>query len=290
MSEIYDVAIIGTGLAGISAAITLKIRNKNIILFGNSDLSLKLKKAHEINNYPGFPAISGIEFSARLKEHISQLGIVITESKITSVYNMGSYFSMISSKNEIFEAKSVIIATGVNFGKAYEGEEVFLGRGVSYCATCDGGLYKGKTVAVIASSPDDEEEAVFLSELAKGVSYIPLYNEEVHFLGKDIQNITVVKDVPVSIQGDKKVQKLILKSQEILADGVFILRDSISPSQLMQGIEMQDNHILVDRKMQTNIAGVFACGDITGTPYQYIKAAGEGNVAALSAVSFLSGK
>ena len=288
MSELYDVAIIGTGPAGVSAAITLKIRNKNIILFGSANLSAKVEKAHEINNYPGLPAIKGTDLQAKLLEHLKQMDITITEKAITSIYPMGTYFSMISNKNEIFEAKSVILATGVNFGKPYDGETEFLGRGVSYCATCDAPLYKGKNVTVIAASPKEEEEAAFLAEVAQSVVYIPLYKEDVVFPEQAVQKIKIVHDVPVSIQGEKKVQKLVLKNQEIETDGIFILRDSVSPSQLIQGIAMDENHVSVNRKMECSIPGLFACGDIAGAPYQYIKSAGEGNVAALSAVSYLS--
>ena len=288
MSERYDVAIIGTGPAGLSAAITLKIRNKKIILFGSATLSEKVEKAHEIQNYLGHPAIKGSDLQLKFMEHLKQMDISVTETSITSIYPMGSYFSMISNKNEIFEATSVILATGVHFGKPYEGESEFLGRGVSYCATCDAPLYKGKSVAVVASSAKEEKEAAFLAEIAQSVVYVPLYKDEVSFDDSFAGNITIVQDVPVSIQGEKKAQKLVLKKQEIEVDGIFILRDSIAPSQLIQGIEMDGNHVSVNRKMETSIPGVFACGDIAGAPYQYIKSAGEGNVAALSAVNYLS--
>ncbi|MBR1912693.1 MAG: NAD(P)/FAD-dependent oxidoreductase [Treponema sp.] len=288
MSERYDVAIIGTGPAGLSAAITLKIRNKKIILFGSATLSEKVEKAHEIQNYLGLPAIKGSDLQLKFMEHLKQMDISVTETSITSIYPMGSYFSMISNKNEIFEATSVILATGVHFGKPYEGESEFLGRGVSYCATCDAPLYKGKSVAVVASSAKEEKEAAFLAEIAQSVVYVPLYKDEVSFDDSFAGNITIVQDVPVSIQGEKKAQKLVLKKQEIEVDGIFILRDSIAPSQLIQGIEMDGNHVSVNRKMETSIPGVFACGDIAGAPYQYIKSAGEGNVAALSAVNYLS--
>ena len=148
MEEIFDVAIIGTGPAGLSAAITLKIRNKKIILFGSKNLSEKIVKAHEIQNYPGFPSIKGSDLAQKLQAHIDNLGIEITEDLITTCYSMGSSFSLTSKSNKMYSARSVILATGVNFGKPFEGEEKFLGRGVSYCATCDAPFYKGKKVFV----------------------------------------------------------------------------------------------------------------------------------------------
>lgn len=286
MEERYDVAIIGSGPAGLSAAVTLKIRNKKVIIFGSKNLSAKLEKAHEIQNYLGFPAIKGEDLMKNFQNHISSLGIKITEDSITACYSLGDYFSLTSRSNKTYIAKSVILASGVNFGKPYKGEEDFLGRGVSYCATCDAPLYKGKKVVVIAQTSKEEEEAKFLSEICEKVYYIPLYKEETNI--SDVANIEIIKDEIVSIEGMMKANKLVLKNQEITADGFFILRDSVSPKQLVPGLELDENHVKVNRNMETNLKGLFACGDIAGLPYQYIKSAGEGNIAALSAVKYLS--
>lgn len=286
MEERYDVAIIGSGPAGLSAAVTLKIRNKKVIIFGSKNLSAKLEKAHKIQNYLGFPAIKGEDLMKNFQNHISSLGIEITEDSITACYSLGDYFSLTSRSNKTYIAKSVILASGVNFGKPYKGEEDFLGRGVSYCATCDAPLYKGKKVVVIAQTSKEEEEAKFLSEICEKVYYIPLYKEETNI--SDVANIEIIKDEIVSIEGMMKANKLVLKNQEITADGFFILRDSVSPKQLVPGLELDENHVKVNRNMETNLKGLFACGDIAGLPYQYIKSAGEGNIAALSAVKYLS--
>ena len=283
MENRYDVAIIGTGPAGLSAAITLKIRNKNIILFGSKDLSSKVAKAHEIQNYLGLPAISGEALAKKFASHIESMGIEITQEQITTVYSMGDYYSLLSKNNQMYDVSAVILATGVNFGKPYPGEKEFLGIGVSYCATCDAPLYRGKTVAIIGASPKEEAEADFMSEIAGKVYYIPLYKEKVNVK----EAIAVVEDVPTAIEGKMKAEKLILKNQELTVDGIFILRESVLPEQLVPGLEMDGNHIAVNRRMETNLAGCFACGDIVGMPYQYIKSAGEGNVAALSAVGYL---
>ena len=280
----YDVAVIGTGPAGLSAAITLKIRNKEILLLGNAGLSAKISKAHLIRNYPGLPDIAGEDLAKNLKDHIDSLGIQITEESVSTVYAMGEMFSIQTKSNHIYEAKSVILATGVSFEKPYPGEEEFLGRGVSYCATCDAMLYRDKTVAIIGTSPKEEAEAEFMAEIAKKVYYIPLYPEEVSF-DKDI---IVRKEKPVSISGSIKVDKLVFENDELPVDGVFILRDSVFPQSLVPGLTVEGKHILVNRNMETNLKGCFSCGDCTGIPYQYIKAAGEGNVAALSAVSYLN--
>lgn len=287
MEENFDVAVIGTGPAGLSAAITLKIRNKKVIIFGSKNLSDKLVKAHEIQNYLGFPAIKGEELAKNFQNHLESMGIEITEDQITACYSMGEYFALTSKTNKTYTAKSVILASGVNFGKPYEGEERFLGRGVSYCATCDAPLYKGKKVAVIGQTEKEEEEAEFLAEVCEKVFYVPLYKmSEDAFAGKT--NIECVNDTVVAIEGAMKANTLVLKNQKIEADGFFILRDSVSPKQLVPGLELDENHVKVNRQMETNLKGLFACGDITGLPYQYIKSAGEGNVAALSAAKYLS--
>lgn len=285
--QIYDAAIIGTGPAGISAAITLTIRNKKVILFGSKTLSNKLEKAHLIQNYPGFPSVSGEELQKNFQAHLTFLGIQITEDNITSCFSMGDTFSLLSKSNKEYEAKTIIIASGVNFGKPYEGEEEFLGRGVSYCATCDAPLYKGKSCVIIGQTAAEKKEAEFMAEICSKVTYIPLYKEETCFSETAAGKISVICDVPLKIEGNKKAERLILKNQTLEADGFFILRESVSPKQLFSDLELDGNHIKVNRQMETSIAGCYACGDITGTPYQYIKAAGEGNVAALSAVKFL---
>lgn len=280
----YDVIIIGAGPAGLSAALTLKIRNKNVLVIGNANVSEKVSKAHEINNYLGIPAVKGSELGTRFLEHVKDLGVPFLNHQIHTVYAMGDYFSLQTTNNEVFEASAIVIATGVSFGKPYGGEEQFLGRGVSYCATCDAPLYKGKRIVIIGSTPKEEQEANFMSEICSEVTYIPLYNGCVE-VNCDVK---VVRDKPIEIRGEKKADTLILEHQEIEADGFFILRESVSPAQLVPGLRMDGNHIEVNRKMETNLKGCFACGDVVGAPYQYIKAAGEGNVAAISVVEYLN--
>ena len=277
-----DIAIVGSGPAGISAALNAKIRNKTFKVFVTKEISPKLVKAHQINNYLGFYGKSGKEIRDEFAKHLEAMDIEITEEKINNIYSMGDYFALMGSKNT-YEATAVILATGVNFGKPLKGEEEYLGRGVGYCATCDAPLYKDKIVTIIAYNKHEESEANFLAQVASKVYYIPMYKEEVEV----DESIEIIKDTPVEIVGEQFVQKLILKNNEIETDGLFILRDSISPGQLVPGLELDKNHVQVDRKMATNLKGCFAAGDIVGTPYQYIKAAGEGNIAALSAVSYL---
>ena len=283
--ERYDIAIIGTGPAGLSAAITAKIRNKKILLIGNPNFSDKVQKAHQIQNYLGLPAISGKDLAKAFENHINSMDITITDGKVNAVYPMGSYFGLQVSQ-DIYEAETVIVATGIVTGKAFKGENELLGRGVSYCATCDAPLYRNKTVAVIGYSPKEESEAEFLAEVCEKVLYIPMYKEETKLSDK----VTIIDEKPTAVIGENKVKSLQTEKNNYEVDGIFILRDSIPPSQLVSGLEIKDNHIVVNSQMETNIKGCFACGDIVGRPYQYIKAAGQGNIAGLSAVAYLDAK
>jgi len=184
----YDIAIVGSGPAGLSAAINGKIRNKNIIVFGNENLSNKLVKAPSIDNYLGFYDISGDELKDKFKEHINNMDIEISNKKINNVYAMGEYFALMSG-DEMFEATTVILATGVEYGKPIKGEEEFLGRGVGYCATCDAPLYRDKTVAIIGYNKESEEEANFLNEIASKTYFIPMYkNESLMRASNDLDN------------------------------------------------------------------------------------------------------
>lgn len=282
MDERYDIAIIGSGPAGLSAALNAKIRNKKFVIFGNDELSGKLVKAQKINNYLGFYGMSGAEIKEQFDSHIKSMDIKITNERINNIYSMGDYFALIAN-DKTYEALTVILATGVNFGKPFEGEERLLGKGVGYCATCDAPLYKNKVVTIIAYNKKEESEANFVASIASKVYYIPMYNENMELDPK----IEVIKGIPIKIEGQNKVEKLILKDREIETEGLFILRESVSPGQLVPGLKVTENHVEVDRLMKTNLNGCFAAGDIVGMPYQYIKAAGEGNIAALSAVSYL---
>lgn len=282
MSQRYDIAIVGSGPAGLEAAINAKIRNKNIIVFGNKDLSAKLMKAPKVNNFLGFYNVTGKELGEYFQEHIGKMGIQITEERIDSIYAMGDYFALMVNE-KMYEAKAVILATGMQYDKPIKGEEEFLGRGVGYCATCDAPLYKGKIVTIIGYNKEAEEEANYVSELTQDLYYVPMYRGDY----KLNDNVRIVNDKPVEILGDDRVKKIVMKNGTIETDGVFMLKDSISPSQLVPGLEIENEHIKVDRKMQTNIKNCYAAGDCTGKPYQYMKAAGEGQVAALTAVENL---
>jgi thioredoxin reductase (NADPH) len=283
--ERYDIAIIGTGPAGVSAALTAKNRNKTILLLGSRQMSEKVAKAHEIRNYPGIPMVKGSDLAAAFRDHLDRAGIAITEKRVGAVYAMGDYFAL-QIGEEMAEARAVILATGVVQANPLPGEKELLGRGVSYCATCDAPLYRGKTAAVIGYSPREEAEAAFLSEVCSEVTYFPMYKEETALPEK----VRVIREKATGIAQEDGRRVVQTEKGTYAADGVFVLREAVAPDTLVPGLEADGPHVRVNRKMETSLPGVFACGDLTGTPYQYIKAAGEGNVAAISAAAYIDTK
>jgi len=283
--ERYDIAIIGTGPAGLEAAITGTIRNKKIVLVGSKDLSMKLTKAHEIQNYLGFPAVKGEDLAKAFQKHLDQLGIGITEERISAVYAMGDYYAM-QAGEQMLEATTVILATGVVQGKPLPGETENLGHGVSYCVTCDAALVRGKRVAVVGYSAREEAEAAFLSEICPEVLYFPMYRD----VNELPEKVTVIPETVTEVRKQDGKMTIYTSENSYTAEAVFVLREAVAPGQLVPGLETEGAHVRVNRRMETNLPGFYACGDLTGTPYQYIKAAGEGNIAALSAVGYLDQK
>ena len=280
----YDVAIIGTGPAGISAALNLKIHDKNFIWIGSKALSDRIARAERIQNYPGFIDAAGTDLVSAFSRHIEAMGIEITEAMVNSIMPMGHHYALLAGP-EFYEAKALILTTGIQQTGGLKGEADFVGRGVSYCATCDGGLYRGRTVAVVCGNPRFEHEAAFLAGLAGKVYFFPYYKNP----GLAGDNVERPAARPVAVEGDERVTGLRMNTGETIAvDGVFCLRDSIALNTLLPGLETEGGHIRVDRAMAASLPGVFAAGDCTGRPYQYAKAVGEGNVAAHSVLDYLA--
>ena len=268
-----------------SAALTATNRNKSVLRLGSRQMSEKVAKAHEIRNYPGLPAVKGEELAEAFRNHLDSMGITITEKRVGTVYAMGDYFAL-QIGEEMAEAETVILATGVVQANPLPGEKEMLGRGVSYCATCDAPLYRGKTAAVIGYSPREEAEAAFLSEVCSEVTYFPMYKEETNLPA----SVRVIREkaTGIALEDGKRIVRT--ENGSYAADGVFVLREAVAPDTLVPGLEADGAHVRVNRKMETSLPGVFACGDLTGTPYQYVKAAGEGNIAAISAAAYIDSK
>ena len=278
-----DIAIIGAGPAGLSSAITGVIRNKKVKVFGNPMSTSYIYKAERVDNYIGMLGVTGPDMMEQFTNHAKELGVEIQVAKVIEIFPMGQSY-MLNVENEFIEAKTVILANGIAKTSVLPGENEFLGRGVSYCATCDGPLYRGKAVVVIGDSAHAEEDANYLAEVCDKVYYIPLYKEIEHL----DERIEVLRSKPKKIIGENVVAGLELAEGTLEVSGVFIIKESIPTSKLLAGLEMDGMAIKVNRMMETNLPGVYAAGDCTGKPFQVAKAVGEGNIAVLQAVSYLN--
>ena len=276
-----DVAIIGAGPAGLSAAVSARQRNKSVMVFGRSiDASLILAK--EIDNYIGMPNMTGEDMLNSFFKHAIDKGAEFKECKISQILSMGDYFA-INAENEFFEAKTIILALGLNRSKNIEGEEKLVGKGVSYCATCDGMLYRNKNIVVVGETTEGEAEANYLYSIGCNVKYIPLYKNLINI----DSNIQLLSGKAEKVIGDNFVEGIVVNGEEINCDAVFFAKKTMPVTSLIFGLETENNTIKVDRNMYTNIKGIYACGDCVGAPYQVSKAVGEGLVAALSAAKYI---
>ncbi len=277
----YDIMIVGAGPAGLSAAVNCRVRNKSTVVVSRKFESPSLNKAPSIDNYLGLDAVSGNDLYQRFIEHARRSGAEFLAADVTGIYDMGDHYSALTSAGDV-AATAVIIATGAVQSASIPGEADKLGMGVSYCATCDGPLYKGKRAVVIGYTPHAVEEANFLSEICSEVTYVAGSRA-----GGDLAQlkpaVKLGQGKVKGIVGEMAVKAVELDSGALETDGVFVIRESIPAERLLDGITVADGAIVVDRDMATTAPRVFAAGDCTGRPWQVAKSVGEGLVAALSA-------
>ncbi len=278
----YDCIIIGGGPAGLSAAVNMAQRGKQAIVLSAGE-SL-LAKAELVNNYLGLPELNGKEMMDTFTKHVEHMNVEIKHVKAANVFSNDGEFA-VNTGDDIIASKSIILACGAAKAKPIAGESEFLGRGVSYCATCDGMLYRNRRVAVWGLSEEAVHEANFLNGIGCEVTYVAGKDPE----GLD-ESITYLHGRIEEINGDSAVRSFLLNGQKFDTDGVFILRQSVPTNALISGIKMDGTHVVTNANGETNIEGVYAAGDMTGMPYQVSKAVGEGHVAALSCSKYLDEK
>lgn len=273
-----DILIVGAGPAGLSAAINAVTRGKTVRIFSNKENYLS--KAERVDNHLGFYNISGKELMNKFREHVEAMNIKVEEGKVVNILSMGESF-MVNINGEIEEAKKVILAMGISKVKELPGEGTLLGNGVSYCATCDGMLYRGKRAIVWDQSKEAMEEANYLNSIGVIVTFVSKKprSEELN------NNIEYINGTLTEVIGKDKVEAVMVGTEKIQTDAVFMLRDAVAPTALIDGLETEDNFIAINRNMETNIEGVYATGDITGKPLQLSKAVSEGLIAAQHAAS-----
>ena len=279
-ADIADIAIIGGGPAGMSAALNGIARGKTVRVF--SAPGNYLERAEKINNYLGMEAVSGKEMMQRFRDQVQSAGVKIESGRVLSVMPLGERF-MVAFNSDVVEARTVIIASGAARQKEISGETEFLGRGVSYCATCDGMLYRGKRAVVCGEADDLVAEANFLQQIGVAVTLVsPKQRPQELADGVDF-----CQDRLVAVLGSRAVEAVELQQGTIATDAVFILHNSLLPALLLPGLETKNGFIQVSRHQETNIAGVFASGDCCGIPLQIAKAVGEGLVAAQQAARYI---
>lgn len=271
-----DILIVGAGPAGLSAAVNAVTRGKTVRIFSNKENYLS--KAERVDNHLGFFNISGKEMMNKFKEHAEAMNINVEEGKVVNILPMGESF-MVNINGEIEEAKKVILAMGISKVKELPGEGKLLGAGVSYCATCDGMLYRGKNAIVWDQSKEALEEANYLNSIGVNVTFVSKKPRSENLN----ENIKYINGAVTEVIGEDKVEAVIVGEEKVPADAVFMLRDAVAPTALIDGLETEGNFISVNRNMETSIEGVYASGDITGKPLQLSKAVSEGLIAAQNA-------
>ncbi len=288
-----DVAIIGAGPAGLQAAIHAARRKVKTIVIGRPDQGALVKA--KIENYFGIPEVSGQEIVKIGIEQARHAGAYIYEEDVLKAEKVGASFILHSDHDNEFIAKAVILALGISRMRLNaEGEKEFLGRGVSYCAACDANFFKGKRVAVIGNDSMAAASTVLLTNIASDVYWVtkepkvapPLLEKVIATKAK------VVEDAwPKKIHGDKTVTRIELDDGRVLeVDGVFIELGARGSAELALelGILPDPNGLInVNGKMETEVPGVYAAGDVTGRPWQLARAVGQGCIAGMNAANFI---
>jgi thioredoxin reductase (NADPH) len=304
MSKEYDIIIIGGGPAGLSAGIYASRARLRTLLIEKGMFGGLIANAELVENYPGFPeGISGFDIGERMSHQASKFGLETLSAEVTGV-DLLKDIKVINTTEGDFSARAVIIASGAERKRlGVPGEDIFINRGVSYCATCDGALFRDRVVAVVGGGDSAVEEALFLTRFASKVIIIHRRNQlraskmaqERALSNKKIDPMwdTVVEE----IKGNSKVSQLVVRNvksgatAQIVADGVFVYVGQNPNTGFLKGQLPLDKegYIITDDRMETQIKGVYAAGDIRkNSSRQVITAAGDGATAAISAEKFLS--
>ncbi len=298
----YDLIIIGSGPAGMAAGIYAVRREMKTLIIGK-EVGGQMVWASEIENYPGFEKISSFELINKFKEQTINAGVEMKSDEIKNIERTAEGTFLLHTNRETFEAKSVIIAMGLSPRRlAVNGEIEFNGKGVSYCANCDGPFFKNKKVAVVGGGNSALDAAEVLSKIASQV-YLIQHNENFKAFDslidevKSRSNVEIILNSDVkNISGNNKVEKIQIvnvksgEEREIELDGVFIEVGRIASTDLVgEFVERNEKHqILVSDKMETKTPGLYAAGDVTSCEFKQITVAmGQATVAALSAYQYL---
>lgn len=284
----YEVIIIGAGPAGISAAVYAKRANKSVLVFYHGES--QLEQAHQIDNYYGFP--QGISGQALYENGIAQakaLDVAVKNEEVTHIEITADMRYRVQTATAAYESSALILATGNKKLKpSIAGLDAFEGKGVSYCAICDGFFYRGKTVAVLGNGAYALSEAADLENVAEKV-YLLTNGKE----APETDKYEVITSKIKEIQGQETVNAVLFEDGVTLAlSGIFIAQGVAGGADFAKklGVALQGDSVQTDDAMATNLPGVFACGNLTGGLLQICKAVYEGAQAGLSAVKYIKSK
>lgn len=298
----YDVIVIGAGIGGMTAALYLKRANKKVLLIEKGVLGGAINTASTVKNYPGVLTVTGPEFSMLLYDQIKDNDIEILFDTVKDIELDGDN-KIIKLNDQEFITKFVVIATGKENRKLnLPNEEKLTGKGVSYCALCDAPFFKDKNVCVIGTGDSALEEALYLSTLCKKVTILAKYDyfkcKEEHLEDvKKTKNIKIIYSAMTQelLEKDDKLCGLVYKKDDELhtlkIDGVFVYIGS-SPNIFMNlPLDLDKNYVKVNEFMETNIKGIYACGDcVKKSLYQLVTASSDGAIAATSIIKELNKK
>ena len=291
MKEKYDVIIVGSGMAGMTAAIYLKRGGLNPLVIEEGAPGGQLNKINVIENYPGFAKTDGPTLSAEVFKQVEALNVEYLYDKVVKL-DLTKEEKMVKTINHKLYCKYLVIATGRLSKKLFSDDDRYAGKGISYCALCDGNLYKGQDVAVVGGGNSAMEEALYLSELCKSVTVIhrsETLRADAALIedAKKTKNIKFVYNANVSeynIENGKLSSVLLDTGETLKVSGLFISIGS-SPSAEIFDVEKDKGFIIVDDECMTNVENVYACGDvIKKNVYQLTTAAGEGTTVAYSII------
>lgn len=284
----FDSIIIGAGPSGLSAAIYLKNANKNILVIEKSTPGGKILKAKKINNYLGIENLLPDEIAYNMYKQVIDLDVKISSEKVLKIEKLEDKIKVITDKNEYF-TKTILLSCG----RIEKGLDININDdilGISYCATCDGSLYKNKVVTVIGNNLESKQDTIYLSSIAKSINYINYSKDDITFLQDNIKVFNNKKIININTV-DNKITNIVLDDNNVLeTDGLFILNGYTPNSEFINNLDLKlDNgYIVVDKNMKTNIDGIYASGDIIKKDlYQIVTAASEGAVAAISIIKDL---
>lgn len=289
----FDVVIVGCGIAGMTSAIYLKRSNLNVCMIEKNAPGGQLNMINEINNYPGFESIDGPTLAFNVFNQIKKLEVPYKYANALEIIDNIEY-KMIKTDKEEITCKNVVIATGRRPRElGLQNEKRLLGKGISYCSICDGTLYKDKVVAVVGGGNSAIESALYLSEICQKVYLIhrtESYRAENTLMDsiKEKENIELIKNTKITElkeKNDKLSSVIINDGKEIKCNGLFINVGNVPIPIKCKNLKLEENYIVVDNKMESNIEGIYACGDIIKKDvYQITTAISEGTIAAINII------